>query len=497
MAEQKKTTGSSHATKLVNLMTRNGAELFRSPEGDPYVTVPVGEHRETMSLTGRPFRQYLAREYFLAAKKGVSASAIKDATTILCGSALLRGVEYPVFNRVAAVDGAVYLDLGRTTHEVVKVTAAGWEVVTTTEVRFCRRPGVMALPVPIHSDRSVEDLVQAVLNIRDLNDTRLLIAFKVAALRGRKPFPVLFVKGESGSGKTFGADLIRRVVDPNQANSTRLPKEARDLMIAARNSYLLSFDNLSFLPDWLSDDLCSLATGAGFRTRALTTDDEEAIFSAARPIVLNGIPDVISRDDLMSRSIVITLDSIPDERRKTEQEVEAVFWEVHPLLLGRLLDAVAGALAHEGSVRPPKLPRMADLVITMTAAESAIGWPSGTFASIYEEQGLTNIEALLDGNPIVEGLLALQRPWVGTLDDLMKAIRTTKNEAQLPKTARGLGQVLRRLVTSLRRVGIVITLPKKQERSGALRGKRIVSVADAGRLPFEGEHDEIRDSEAA
>jgi hypothetical protein len=37
-----------------------------------------------------------------------------------------------------------------------------------------------------------------------------------------------------------------------------LPREERELMIAANNSYALAFDNLSGLPAWLSDALCRL-----------------------------------------------------------------------------------------------------------------------------------------------------------------------------------------------------------------------------------------------
>ena len=37
--------------------------------------------------------------------------------------------------------------------------------------------------------------------------------------------------------------------------------DQRELMIAANNSYLLAFDNLSGLPHWLSDAICRLATG--------------------------------------------------------------------------------------------------------------------------------------------------------------------------------------------------------------------------------------------
>jgi len=80
-----------------------------------------------------------------------------------------------------------------------------------------------------------------------------------------------------------------------------LSREERELMIAANNGYLLAFDNLSGLPVWLSDALCRLASGGSFAVRQLYTDDEEVLFEAARPILLNGIEEVISRPDLGDR----------------------------------------------------------------------------------------------------------------------------------------------------------------------------------------------------
>jgi len=35
-------------------------------------------------------------------------------------------------------------------------------------------------------------------------------------------------------------------------------------MIAALNSHVIAYDNLSVIPDWLSDALCVLSTGGGF-----------------------------------------------------------------------------------------------------------------------------------------------------------------------------------------------------------------------------------------
>jgi hypothetical protein len=77
--------------------------------------------------------------------------------------------------------------------------------------------------------------------------------------------------------------LVRALVDPNVAPVRALPREERELMIAADNGHLLAFDNLSGLPAWLSDALCRLASGGSFVVRKLYTNDEEVLFKAARP----------------------------------------------------------------------------------------------------------------------------------------------------------------------------------------------------------------------
>ena len=63
----------------------------------------------------------------------------------------------------------------------------------------------------------------------------------------------------------------------------------RDLQIAAHNSWVVSLDNLSFIPLWLSDCLCRLSTGGGFSSREVYTDAEETVLDAKRPIIINGL----------------------------------------------------------------------------------------------------------------------------------------------------------------------------------------------------------------
>ena len=132
------------------------------------------------------------------------------------------------------------------------------------------------------------------------------------------PYPLLAISGEQGSAKTVLSKLLKALIDPNAAPVRALSREERELMIAANNGYLLAFDNLSGLPNWLSDALCRLATGGSFAVRQLYTDDEEMLFEAARPILLNGIEEVVSRPDLGDRAIFLTLAPIGRGERRPE-----------------------------------------------------------------------------------------------------------------------------------------------------------------------------------
>jgi hypothetical protein len=78
------------------------------------------------------------------------------------------------------------------------------------------------------------------------NDFVLIVTWLLAALRSGGPYPLLAISG---------AKLLKALLDPNAAPVPALSREQRELMIAANNSYLLAFDNLSGLPHWLSDAL--------------------------------------------------------------------------------------------------------------------------------------------------------------------------------------------------------------------------------------------------
>jgi len=294
------------------------------------------------------------------------------------------------------------------------------------------------------------------------------VAWALAVLRNRGPYPVIVLSGEQGSAKSTFSSILRSLLDPNTAPLRALPREDRDLFIAAHNGHVLAFDNVSGLPAWISDTLCRLATGGGFAVRQLYSDQDEVLFDAARPVILNGIEEIVTRPDLADRAVFLTLEPIPEERRRPEAELWAAFEAERPRLLGVLLDAVVEGIKRLPDTRLERLPRMADFALWATACETAL-WPAGTFWSAYCGNREEAVEAVIDADPIaaaVRSMVATRAVWTGKASDLLGALGEVVGERGVksktwPDSPRALSGRLRRAATFLRKVGIAISFGRE------------------------------------
>src|SRR5262245_37431382 len=278
----------------------------------------------------------------------------------------------------------------------------------------------MPLPLPERGG-SIEALLP-LLNLSSRSDFVLVVAWLLATLRPGGPYPLLAVSGEQGSAKTVLSKMLKALVDLNVAPVRALPREERELMIAANNGHLLAFDNLSNVPTWLSDALCRLASGGSFAVRQLYTDDDEILFQASRPLLVNGIEDVITRPDLADRSIFLTLAPVANARRQSERQLWRQFEPARPRILGALLDLVVHGLRTLPGIGPDRLPRMADFALWVAACEKAL-WPAGTFGCAYEANRRAAIECAIDADPVaacVREIMTERGSWTGSAADLLR-----------------------------------------------------------------------------
>lgn len=484
-AEDAPGTQKSQAQMLIELARE--AELFHSPAGEAFARLEVGTHHEVWGLRSTGFRQWLTLSYFRKTQKPPSAQALQDAIGVLAAGAQFNGPEVPVALRVAGHGGKIYIDLGNADWTAVEVDRNGWRVVTDPPVRFKRARGMLALPTPTNGGSIAE--LRKFINFGDDSNWTLCVAWLAAAYRPQGPYPILILQGEQGSAKSTMARFLRRLVDPSVSAIRTPPREEKDLLIAANNSWVLAYDNLSGVPVWFSDALCRLSTGGGFSTRQLYTDSDEIFFDAMRPMILNGIDQIAERADLADRSVILTLPRINLKDRRDEADLYDQFEREIPQILGALFSVVSAALDKLPDVRLASKPRMADFAVWATAAEEAIGLESGEFMRVYAGNRTEAVQETLESDVVAAAILKLIDErysngtdiWEGSSAELLGALepfveeRLKKTKAW-PTSARGLSARIKRLMTFLREVGVLVTFnPRGAHGSRSLTIRRVGS----------------------
>ncbi|MEF2278784.1 hypothetical protein V3W47_10785 [Deinococcus sp. YIM 134068] len=451
-------------TRVLEYAQEDGAELWHDQGGNAFITTTVNGHREHYRLPSRAARDYLQALFYDREARALNAQSQGEALGLMQAIARREGQEYRTAVRVAHQGGSTYLDLGTPTWDAVEVGHGYWKVIRPHEcpVRFTRPAGFLPLPAPVEGGDLGE--LREFLNT-DERGFLMCTAWLLAAASGLSPYPVLAPNGEQGTGKSTLSSVLRNLLDPNQADRRRAPKEERDLFIAAQASHVLSFDNLSSIPGWLSDALCVLSTGGAFTARTLYSDSEETILEAVRPVIVNGIPDLLARPDLAERALTVTLYRIPPERRTPEKVFWARYERARPRLLGALLSVLAHALRHLDETELKEAPRLADFARLIVAAEGALPWAPGEFLSAYGQMQSEAAGSVLDGEPVAEALRAFMddtAEWTGTVKKLLGILEEreyaeTRPPQGWPRTPKALGNALRRLAPALSQTGYGVT----------------------------------------
>lgn len=470
--------GPTQSDILVNLA--QAAELFHTPDGTGYADLDINGHRETWPIRAKGFRSWLTRRFYETTQGAPNSDALQSALNVIEARAHFDAPERTVHLRVGGQDEKLYLDLCDETWRAVEIDTEGWRVLDNPPIRFRRAAGMQPLAMPIKGG-SIKTL-RSFLNVQSDADFVLVVAWALAVLRNRSPYPVIVLAGEQGSAKSTFSAILRSLLDPNSAPLRALPREDRDLFIAANNSHVLAFDNVSGLPAWMSDTLCRLATGGGYAVRQLYTDQDEVLFEVARPIILNGIEEIVTRPDLADRSVFLTLEPISEEKRRPEAALWAAFDAERPKLLGVLLDAMVEGIKRLPATHLKKLPRMADFALWASACETAL-WPAGTFWSAYCTNRSEAAQSVLEADSIallVRELVDQRTVWTGTCADLLEELSSLLSDVTArpkgwPDSPRKLSGRLRRAAGPLRTVGIEIEF----SREGSRTRSRIITITSS------------------
>ena len=239
-----------------------------------------------------------------------------------------------------------------------------------------------------------------------------------------------------------------------------MPREEKDLGVTASLEYLLAYDNVSHLPQWLSDAICRISTGAGYKYRKLYTNGELNVFDGCRPFVFNGIPQCVESNDLMNRCVMVERTMMTPEQRKDEKTLNAEYEVIAGKVLGGILDLLANGLGHLHTTNVT-LPRMADSIRWITAC---LG--NNSFIDAYATNEDRAVEYGLDTSPIARGIVKMLKgrggKWKGNSTDLLKDLSEVltsdeRGNRLFPDSAKAMGHAIRRDEELLINLGIKIS----------------------------------------
>ena len=294
------------------------ASLFHDDAGDAFVTVSKQASVRTFAVRSHDFALWLAAVCYTECHRTPSKGVVDQVVSTCEALGVHEGDEREVFFRVGHQNGRTYVDLGDSSGQAIEIDSTGYRIVAVPPVPFRRGKGQLALPVP-QDGGSVYDLAP-VLNL-DGDELDLIVIFLLSLLLPTGPYPVLYVSGEQGSAKSTASRMIRSLVDPNVAALRGNPRDPRDLWVAAERSWVVTMDNLSSMPKGVADGLCRLTSGTGQSVRQNYEDKEEVLFTATRPVLINGIPELVIRQDLADRTLRVDCQAIPDSQRRSEEDV--------------------------------------------------------------------------------------------------------------------------------------------------------------------------------
>jgi len=234
-------------------------------------------------------------------------------------------------------------------------------------------------------------------------------------------------------------------------------------------------DNLNSLPEWMVDTLCRLVTGDGDSKRALHTDDEDFIYQLKRAILLNGINAPTERGDAQDRTLPVELERIPDNIRRSEEELWAAFEAEHPRILGAVFSALSETIRVRETLELPRRPRLADWGYCAASAYVAFGWGRDRFLKDWGNVVRVQNQGTLDGSPVAQAVIEFMEHrdrWEGLATELHKELKTAAEDLGIdvqrdkmwPKSPLWLSRRLKEVIPLLTAMGVNVEVPDKRKK---------------------------------
>ena len=474
--EKVKEKSPTQAEILLNIAEGMGAEFFADEIANLYAAIPVEGHTELLRLDGGDFRLLLQGLYYRRTSKPVSADALVQAVGIFSARARFEGSEPKKLNvRVAEHSSSFWYDLSNRIWQAVEVTPSGWRIVNKPPILFKRFKHQRAQVTPAPSGDVSKIFKYIPIKQNPLLFLVLLCCYFIPSI----PRPMLVIYGEKGSGKTTTSEFMKSLVDPSALSTLTLKNDERDLLVNLVQHHFLVFDNATYINEATSNELCRAVTGGGNQARKLYSDDDAVIFNFQRCVLLNGVSNIVTRSDLLDRSVLIEIERLKEYRQIAA--IRADFKRDKPEILGGIFGIISSAMQIFPHVNLDSHPlngclRMNDFSAWGYALAEAIEVDSGEkFLKEYAANKITQNDEAINSDPVAFLVIEFMRgreSWSGTATNLYSELTFIASENKIstrgksfPQDPARLSKRLNGIKSNLEMAGVNFEKSKSGERS--------------------------------
>ena len=495
MGEIENNSGNTKAEKqsnreLVDRLTREFIEkheLFQDTQKQPWIAIN-GSGSHVMNLKEENFRYWVMKQAMEANGDFISTHTADEIAKRLISIALFNNINpKPLEVRIVRkdrIDGSpeeFWYDLCDKNGLAVHITKDGYKI-EEPPIIFRRYDHQHEQIKPKAKLGGKWDDIFDIINFTKRDDRVAFTVFCISCFISRFPKPILLIQGTNGSGKSTPMRILHNLIDPSELESgTALVRDTAELARQANKLCLIHWDNIDgreITPE-VSNALCRLTSGQSFMRRTLYQDDGDSIFKGQRAIMLNGIGKLVEREDILDRSLILTTQRIPENKRKTEATIFSRLQEMKPYLLHEIFTVLTRVITIYPTVNLRTSHRMADFEALGYAICEALDSYSGKeWLDVYGRVVRRQVDTALEESATAQiAKYLVDRSaghwWEGTATDMRgfefrkddfyietdadKSIKDQiKDNPSFPRSPSALSAQLNRAESTLRALGITI-----------------------------------------
>lgn len=380
-----------------------------------------------MSIKSKKFRAWLLIEWQNMFKKVPSQNIINNVIEIVVAIAFDKDERKVLHPRITKHEDEFWYFLGGGINKAVQIDSQGWAVTETGLPLFRELSNTRPQVLPTNADADAKLLLDFI-NISDEGHKLLFLVTAITCFIPGIEHPSMVFHGSKGAAKTTAMEMLKRIVDPSIEKPASLPRNIFDFGLQASQNYLLAYDNITTITPWQSDLLCQVVTGGSVTKRENYTDEDLVRINFQGCVAINGINQVVTRPDLLDRSVVFMLERIAPENRRSKQEIEQQFSEALPKIMGGIFSTVSKAIEIHETIILNDLPRMADYFKWGCSIALALGYSEEAFIEAYYANVKMNQETAIDNNLLAISICILMEKiqkgeeWQGLASDLYKKL---------------------------------------------------------------------------